>query len=102
MTRAARCACGATLDGETGELLLAAVERHALVAHPEVFATAERRLTEREEQIAELVATGRTNHEVALALGLGAKTVETHLTRIYRKLGLRSRTELAALRRNSP
>jgi DNA-binding NarL/FixJ family response regulator len=84
------------LDGATGELLLAAVERHALVAHPEVFAMTDRPLTKREEQIAELVAKGRTNDEVAAELGLGPKTVETHLTRIYRKLGVRSRTELAA------
>ena len=50
-----------------------------------------------ERRVAELVALGRRNGEVAVALGLGAKSVEAHLTRIYRKLGVRSRTELAAL-----
>jgi DNA-binding NarL/FixJ family response regulator len=45
--------------------------------------------------VAALVAKGRTNREVAAALVLGERTVETHLTRIYAKLGVRSRTELA-------
>ena len=47
--------------------------------------------------MAELVALGRRNQEVAGALGIGAKAVEAHLTRVYRKLGVRSRTELAVL-----
>lgn len=55
-----------------------------------------RELTATERRVAELVAVGRRNDEVAAALGVGAKTVEAHLTRIYRKLGVRSRTELAA------
>jgi DNA-binding NarL/FixJ family response regulator len=38
---------------------------------------------------------GRTNREVAAALSLGERTVETHLTHIYAKLGVRTRTELA-------
>ena len=41
------------------------------------------------------VAAGATNREVAASLFLSAKTVEVHLGRIYRKLGVRSRTELA-------
>ena len=55
------------------------------------------RLTTTEERIARLVVRGRTNREVAAALGLRPKTVEWHLSRVYRKLGVRSRTELAAL-----
>ena len=39
---------------------------------------------------------GRSNKEVAAALFLSVKTVEVTLTRVYRKLGVRSRTELAA------
>ena len=54
-------------------------------------------LTPTEERVARLVAVGRRNDEVAAELGIGTKTVETHLTRIYRKLRVRSRTELAAL-----
>ena len=53
-------------------------------------------LTAAEERVADLVAQGRTNHEVAQALFVSEKTVEANLTRIYRKLGVRSRTALAA------
>jgi DNA-binding CsgD family transcriptional regulator len=52
-------------------------------------------LTAAERRVAALVADGRTNREVAAALYLGERTVETHLTHIYAKLGVRSRTELA-------
>ena len=54
-------------------------------------------LTPVEERIAGLVAAGQTNREVASALFLGVRTVESHLGRIYRKLQIRSRTELAHL-----
>lgn len=52
-------------------------------------------LTSAERRVAALVAEGRTNHEVAAALFLGERTVASHLTHIYAKLGVRSRTELA-------
>jgi DNA-binding CsgD family transcriptional regulator len=52
-------------------------------------------LSAAERRVAELVAEGRTNREVAAALFLGVSTVETHLRHIYAKLGVRSRTELA-------
>ncbi|MBV9684315.1 MAG: AAA family ATPase [Solirubrobacterales bacterium] len=48
-----------------------------------------------EAEIARLVAAGRTNREVAAALHLSARTVEWNLSKLYRKLGVRSRTELA-------
>jgi DNA-binding NarL/FixJ family response regulator len=51
-------------------------------------------LTAREREIAELVAEGRTNREVAEQLVLSAKTIEAHLRNIYAKLGVRSRVEL--------
>jgi DNA-binding CsgD family transcriptional regulator len=54
-------------------------------------------LTEAEGRIAKLVAEGRTNRDVAAALFLTEHSVETALTRVYRKLGVRSRTELAHL-----
>lgn len=57
--------------------------------------TREEGLTEAERRVAELVAEGRTNREVAAALFLGERTVASHLTHIYAKLGVRSRTELA-------
>jgi DNA-binding CsgD family transcriptional regulator len=53
-------------------------------------------LTPTEAQVAGLVATGSSNREIAATLLIGVKTVESNLTRIYAKLGVRSRTELAA------
>jgi DNA-binding CsgD family transcriptional regulator len=53
-------------------------------------------LTGTEEQIAVLVASGKTNAEVAKQLHVSPKTVEWNLSKIYRKLGVSSRTELAA------
>lgn len=55
-------------------------------------------LTPQEEAVAALVARGGSNKEVAAELFLSVKTVQYHLTRIYNKLGIRSRAELAALR----
>jgi DNA-binding CsgD family transcriptional regulator len=55
----------------------------------------ERELTSAERRVAALVAAGRTNREVAAQLFTTVGTVEVHLTRIYRKLAVRSRTELA-------
>lgn len=53
-------------------------------------------LTAAEARIAGLVAAGRTNRDAAAELDLSVKTVEVTLTRVYEKLGVRSRTELAA------
>ncbi len=58
-------------------------------------------LSETEAQIVELVGAGRSNKEVAQALHLSPKTVSWNLSKIYRKLGVHSRTELAATRRAS-
>ena len=52
-------------------------------------------LTPVERRVAELVAAGRTNKEVAVALFLSTRTVEGHLSRVYGKLGVHSRVELA-------
>jgi DNA-binding CsgD family transcriptional regulator len=53
------------------------------------------RLTPAQHRVAALVAAGRSNDEVAAALFLSRRTVETHLSHIYRKVGVRSRTQLA-------
>ncbi|HYS36062.1 MAG TPA: helix-turn-helix transcriptional regulator, partial [Pseudonocardiaceae bacterium] len=66
--------------------------RTALDAQPSMLAG----LTERERAVATLVAEGHTNREVASALYLSARTVEAHLTRVYAKLGLSSRSALAS------
>jgi len=55
----------------------------------------ERRLTPQELTVARLVAGGASNRAVAADLQLSVKTVEVHLTRIYAKLGIRSRNQLA-------
>jgi DNA-binding CsgD family transcriptional regulator len=54
------------------------------------------RLTPTETQIATLVAQGRTNQQVAAALFVSPKTVEWNLSKVYKKLHVRSRAELAA------
>jgi DNA-binding CsgD family transcriptional regulator len=59
-------------------------------------------LTPTEGRVAELVAAGGTNREVADALFVSVHTIEANLKRIYRKLGIRSRTELAARFRSRP
>jgi DNA-binding CsgD family transcriptional regulator len=56
-------------------------------------------LTPQEDAVSTLVARGLSNREVAAELYVSPKTVQFHLTRIYAKLGVRSRSELAALRR---
>ena len=57
---------------------------------------ADKDLTETERRVAELAARGRTNKEIAAELFMGVSTVEAHLSRVYRKLGIRSRAGLAA------
>jgi DNA-binding NarL/FixJ family response regulator len=54
-------------------------------------------LTPRELQVAQHVGTGSSNAEIAQTLEMSLGTVKTHLTQIYTKLGLRSRTQLAML-----
>jgi DNA-binding CsgD family transcriptional regulator/tetratricopeptide (TPR) repeat protein len=71
----------------------------------EIEATGERRqvrdgpvsteLTARELQVARLVTAGASNREIAATLFLSTKTVEHHLSSAYRKVGVRSRTQLA-------
>lgn len=67
-------------------------ERRRIGGRPVV----EDRLTASEEAVATMVATGASNKEVASALSISPRTVEVHLGRIYRKLGVRNRAELAA------
>lgn len=50
-------------------------------------------LTNNEQQVLEQVAAGRTNTEIAQMMHLSVRTVETHLNKIYRKLGVRNRAE---------
>jgi ATP/maltotriose-dependent transcriptional regulator MalT len=59
--------------------------------------TAREHLTAHELQVARIVAGGASNREAAAALFLSPKTIEFHLAHIYRKLGVRTRTDLARI-----
>ena len=52
-------------------------------------------LTATEQRVAELAAAGHTNRDIAATLFISPKTVEANLARTYRKLGIRSRSQLA-------
>ena len=54
-------------------------------------------LSKREREVAELIADGRANKEIAAELFLSERTIETHVTRAFAKLGLSKRAQLAAL-----
>jgi DNA-binding CsgD family transcriptional regulator len=82
---------GATALAERahGELLTAGVRpRRAVLTGADALTASERR-------VADLAADGRTNQEIAQTLFVTTRTVEAHLTRTFRKLGIASRTELA-------
>ncbi|HET9671469.1 MAG TPA: response regulator transcription factor, partial [Actinomycetota bacterium] len=50
-------------------------------------------LTSRERQILELLSEGRTMRQIATRLGISPRTVETHVGKVYRKLGVRTRVQ---------
>jgi DNA-binding NarL/FixJ family response regulator len=54
-------------------------------------------LTPREADVLELLQQGRSNAQIAMALNVGVETVRTHARNIYRKLGVKTRRELATL-----
>lgn len=72
-----------------------AVQRRICVWGGEVTKVAPTQLTAREVEIRDLVAGGKTNEEIAAALGLSRRTVEAHLRMVYRKTGLSRRGELS-------
>lgn len=75
----------------------AALPQPALTAVPDLGPDWTEPLTGRESEVALLVAGGSANREVALALHLSVRTVEVHLSRVFAKLGVRSRVELSIL-----
>ena len=54
-------------------------------------------LSPREREVMRLVASGATNQEIALQLGIGSETVKTLLTRVFSKLGVRRRAEAVSV-----
>jgi DNA-binding CsgD family transcriptional regulator len=95
--RAAQASLGAALAGfqQLGARLWAEQAR-AQLAQLGGRRPQDARLTPTETQIAALVAQGRTNRQVADALFVSPKTVEWNLSKVYKKLHVRSRAELAA------
>jgi DNA-binding CsgD family transcriptional regulator len=61
-----------------------------------------RELSASERRVAELAAVGHTNREIASAMFLSDKTVESHLTHIYRRTGVESRRQLGGWLRDNP
>jgi DNA-binding CsgD family transcriptional regulator len=58
-------------------------------------------LTQREREVAELVAHHKSNKEIARALAISARTVSTHLSHVFEKLGLDSRGALGEIVRSA-
>ncbi|QBJ95343.1 LuxR family transcriptional regulator [Rhodococcus sp. ABRD24] len=91
----------AVLDPRDAEILAelrphlaAQLRRHLRLAAAHVDASP---LTIREHQVARLVADGWTNRAISKHLDIGESTVKKHITRVLAKLGVQSRTELAAM-----
>jgi DNA-binding NarL/FixJ family response regulator len=82
--------------GATGLANRAETELRATGARPRrVLLTGFEALTPSERRIAEFAAKGHSNREIAQALFVTRRTVETHLTHVFQKLTVRTRTELA-------
>jgi NarL family two-component system response regulator LiaR len=90
---------GAIRAASRGESVLPPSIASVVVRHlsGEVEQTAGAALTAREREVLCLVSQGRSNYQVAHELGLSVRTVEAHLTHIYNKLNVGSRTEAALL-----
>lgn len=84
--------------GATGWTNLAQAEQGRIGGRP----PSPHELTATEARVAELVADGLTNREVGASMFLSEKTIETNLTRIYEKLAVDSRRELARKLRGTP
>ncbi|MCS5495873.1 helix-turn-helix transcriptional regulator [Cnuibacter physcomitrellae] len=92
----ARNAAAAALRRDQ-QMRLCGIDRLILVPHGEV-----RPLSLREAEIADLAAAGLSNREISERLVVSIRTVETHLLRVYKKLGIRRRGELADALRSAP
>ena len=85
------------LSPQLAESLLAEVRRLNEPQHP---VSEERIVSEREEEVLQLITDGGSTPEVAAKMYISQKTVKNHLASIYQKLGARDRTQavLAAMR----
>ena len=90
--------CGAAKETDAAARELRRLGQRVLRrARPQSAGTGVAVLSHREREVAGLVASGRTNKDIAAALYLSEKTIETHLARIYDKLGVHSRAALTAM-----
>jgi DNA-binding CsgD family transcriptional regulator len=90
--------CGATRETDaTARELRRLGQRVLRRARPPSTGTGVGALSSREREVAGLVAAGKTNRDIAAALYLSEKTIESHLARIYDKLGVHSRAALTAI-----
>jgi DNA-binding CsgD family transcriptional regulator len=91
MELAARCEATPLVEAARADLVvLGARPRRAMFSGVEALTAAERR-------VADMAATGLVNREIAQALFVTEKTIEAHLHRVFRKLGIRSRRQLPTL-----
>jgi DNA-binding NarL/FixJ family response regulator len=92
---------GLVLDAVLADTLAATVRAvcSGLLVYPRELRTAAERptLTNREKQVLSLVVTGCTNGQIAANLWLAESTIKSHLSSAFEKLGVRSRSEAAAL-----
>jgi DNA-binding NarL/FixJ family response regulator len=86
-----RCGAGALVDRVRHELRAAGARPRSVIR------TGADALTPSERRVAELAAGGLPNAEIAQTLFVTTRTVETHLTAAYRKLGITSRTALSSV-----
>ena len=89
-------ACGARRMGEEAARELRRLGRRIPRAQSR-SATPQQELTGREREIAELISRGQTSRQIAAELFLSKRTVETHVSHIYAKLGISSRAALATV-----
>jgi DNA-binding NarL/FixJ family response regulator len=92
-------AAGVITPAHSVDQVVAAV-RHALVGQPlpeRAGRTGGPELSAREREVLMLLSTGATNREIAAAMHVSAETVKKHAAALYRKLGVRNRTEAAQL-----
>jgi DNA-binding CsgD family transcriptional regulator len=82
------------LSGE--EVELTSITRTAVSDESSADEPPDERLTHREKEVATLVARGLTNRQIAKELVISEHTVENHVAKILKKLGLDSRTQIAA------
>jgi two-component system, NarL family, nitrate/nitrite response regulator NarL len=82
---------GHYLSPNLGAKMLTEISRHKLDSHSENH----NRLTEREEGVLKLVQLGKANKEIGLALNLSEKTIKHYMGNLFKKLNVKSRTELA-------